>query len=58
MSCTTKKSRVPNNTIAIAILFFLTYMLPIVILTGISCLLSIPYWIWDGIKAWGWSKTE
>ena len=31
---------------------------PTDILTGISCLLSIPYWLWQGVKEWGWSKTE
>ena len=58
MSCTEKKSRVPNNTIAIAILFFLTYMLPMVILIGVSFLLSIPYWLWDRIQEWGWDEYK
>ena len=58
MSCEGKKSRVPNNTIALATLVFLMYILPIVILTIISGIASIPYWLWNSIKEWGWDKTE
>lgn len=58
MSCINKKSKVPNNTIAIGSLIFLTYIMPIVILTIISGIVSIPYWIWNSIKEWGWDKTE
>ena len=56
MSCTNKKSRVPNNPIALATLVFLMYILPIVILTIISGIASIPYWLWNSIKEWGWDK--
>ena len=56
MSCTNKKSRVPNNPIALATLVFLMYILPIVILTIISGIASIPHWLWNSIKEWGWDK--
>ena len=58
MSCTNKKSRVPNNPIALGTLVFLMYILPIVILTIISGIASIPHWLWNSIKEWGWDKTE
>ena len=58
MSCTNKKSRVPNNPIALATLVFLMYILPIVILTIISGIAAIPSWLWNSIKEWGGDKTE
>ena len=56
MSCEGKKSRVPSNTIALGTLVFLMYILPIVILTIISGIASIPHWLWNSIKEWGWDK--